>query len=463
MRLPESIETYGYFWVPDNPDNRLSGILRISETGKASLELFGSLRTPGSTPFDPPILQPTLILGVTAKKGAVTLVDCIVVKQGTTINVDVLSKSDVQVGWVFWGKHFASKDINLSAVSFSIEGLDEWFSLYYHPFSKGRTSRDDISISYTSPTPNPIAFQLPDDLTMSFHMRVGQSLSMFQQTLSTKMAVFLESGRMRSVSEFIELLRKIKSFLCLAFDRSVSFTAVAGYCNDPGDVPTPEDVIDIYSRLDAYDLQEQHFGPGQFLLQYQDVTDNIQAYVGKWLDGYEEYEPTFNLYFSVVANRYMHLEGRFLFLVQGIESLHRRSSSATHMPTEEFDNLLASLLENTPEERREWLSARLKYANELSLRSRIKEMMAPFTDLFGTAVDCQSFVNDVVNTRNYLTHYDDSIRVQAVTTPRELLELYYKLEGLVQLRLLALIGIEHEQIRKTVMQYPPLQRKLGIG
>ena len=132
------------------------------------------------------------------------------------------------------------------------------------------------------------------------------------------------------------------------------------------------------------------------------------------------------------------------------------------MPPEEFDSILASVLESTPKERREWLKARLRYANELSLRQRIRELISPFGALFGAENARESFVSAIVNTRNYFTHYDYSIRNEAVTDPIELLDLYSKLEGLLQLHLLELVGFEHEHITRIVSQYPPLREKLKV-
>ena len=132
------------------------------------------------------------------------------------------------------------------------------------------------------------------------------------------------------------------------------------------------------------------------------------------------------------------------------------------MPADEFNSLLDSILQSTPETRRSWVRERLRYANELSLRSRIGQMVAPFGDLFGEESERSAFVSRVVSTRNYLTHYDEGIKEQAVTDARELLRLHSKLEALVQLHLLRLLEIDYEDIRQMATRYPPLRQKLGI-
>ena len=176
----------------------------------------------------------------------------------------------------------------------------------------------------------------------------------------------------------------------------------------------------------------------------------------------EEYEPIFNLYFAVSSSRFMHLEGGFLFLVHGIESLHRRSSSETRMPVEEFNAAVETVLQGSPDALRCLVQEKLKYANEISLRKRIRQMIGQFNDLFGSKSTRNRFINRVVSTRNYLTHYDAAIKDEAVTDPEELLRLHFRLEALIQLHLLRLLGIDYAHIRKIAIRYPPLRRKLGI-
>ena len=89
-------------------------------------------------------------------------------------------------------------------------------------------------------------------------------------------------------------------------------------------------------------------------------------------------------------------------------------------------------------------------------------MITPFSDLFGTESARKAFISRVVSTRNYLTHYDEGIKAQAVTDPEGLFQLHLRLEALVQLHLLRLLGIDNDHIRHVATRYPPLRRKLGL-
>ena len=460
MQLPESIETHGYFWLAEKPDNRLTGVLRISEKGEASLEMFGAFESPHNRPLGQLTRERLHVLGVTDKAGPVTLIDCIVVQQQNVVNVELLSKSNLYIGCVFWGAHFDTEEVLFWGMTFSVEGLDEWFVFHHRPFSHDGDPTGLMSVTYNQP--EPIRFPISDDLNIGFHMVAGTESSLFEQAITTKMSISIQSSLRRSFSDFIQVLRKVKNFICLAFDRNVSFTSITGARWEPNAPYTPYDTVVIYGRFDPYDLRKENISVGNFLMSFDEIAHNIQEYLPRWLERYEEYEPTFNLYFAVSANRHMHLEGGFLFLIHGIESLHRRSSSETRMAEEEFSSLVDVVLKGTPDTWRSWIQERLKYANELSLRSRIRQMITPFNDLFGLETEREAFISRVVGTRNYLTHYDQGIKSQAVTDAEQLLRLRSKLEALVQLHLLRLLEIDHDHIRQMATQYPPLRSKLGI-
>ena len=464
MQIPESIETYGYFWPAAEPDKKLSGILSISEKGDASLEIFGAIDSPDSGSYWQPSGEGLRILGVTDKAGAVTLVDCFVLEENISRNFGIsglLSKFRLYGGGVFCGAHFGAEEINFSGVTFSVEGLDEWFYFHHRPFASAGVLAEPMSITYTPP--EGITFPIPDDFIISFNMGAGTKSGMFEESITAKMSIGIASSRPRSFDEFMQVLQRVKDFLCLAFDRTVSFTSIKGFQQEPNAPYAYHNTVDIYGHFDPYDLPKADISPGSFLIPFKDIAHKIQEYLPRWLEHYQEYEPTFNLYFTVTTNRYMHLEGGFLFLVHGMESLHRRSSSEMRMSEEEFNTLLDTILQSTPDQWKELVETNLNYANELSLQRRIRQMITPFKDLFGNESARSKFTNQVVKTRNYLTHYDPRIKNEAVTEPQELLQLHSKLEALVQLHLLQLLGIDDDHIIAMGTRYPPLKQKLGIA
>ena len=98
---------------------------------------------------------------------------------------------------------------------------------------------------------------------------------------------------------------------------------------------------------------------------------------------------------------------------------------------------------------------RLRGANELSLGARITQMITPFNDLFGSKSARKAFIWKVVSTRNYLTHYDQGSKNQAVTDPQELLKLHRKLEVCwCSCTCCSLLGIKHDPHQENGNQVP---------
>ena len=168
------------------------------------------------------------------------------------------------------------------------------------------------------------------------------------------------------------------------------------------------------------------------------------------------------MYFASTSGSSKFLEWKFLSLIQGIEVLHRRSSSETEMKRDEFEGIVHRIVEIVPKDRKGWIESRLTHANELSLRKRIKSLIEPWDDLYGNSQERRSFISKVVDTRNYLTHYDSKSSQSELTEGEDLWKLCMKLEALFQMHFLQLIGMDIDSIKSMVNENRTLRNKLGI-
>jgi len=202
-------------------------------------------------------------------------------------------------------------------------------------------------------------------------------------------------------------------------------------------------------------------GPFNVLLPFEMVETNLHKILSRWLKLYDKLEPALELFFSATTENHPYgFERRFLTLAQGLETLHRRSSTDTVMPKHEFENLIKELLKACRDKWKPWLKARLNYANELSLRQRMKELFSPYIHYFG-AVNVKTLIQDIVITRNYLTHFDKSLESSA----KEGVDLWMicqKLEALFQLNLLSRLGFTAEQIFSIEKNYYHFRQKLTM-
>lgn len=184
------------------------------------------------------------------------------------------------------------------------------------------------------------------------------------------------------------------------------------------------------------------------LFYYEDVASEIGAIFNIWLTSYRTIEPVFNLYFALIHRDDLYIENMFLNLVQGLETLHRRTTSNSTLPSIEHQERVKRILESVNVgEDKAWLEERLKYSNEPPLRRRIKDLIEPFKELFGNNRTRNSLISRITDTRNYFTHYDQSLIGKAAKDD-ELYELKEKLRMLFIMHILLLIGFPNEKISK---------------
>ena len=440
MRIPAPIETQGYFWLAGRQDNKVMGTLHIDESGESFLELLGSLQ---NDPREPRKLH---ILGAVEQGGPVTLTDCISTYTQRVLDSQVgeVTKSRIHVGTAFLGFQF-EKEIKFTDLEFSVEGLREWFFWSGSPIRITYEDLGNYSISYRRP--EPIEIHLDDDLKATFLRNATYSSEMFTSSVSIQPSIFLQSSHPRSFEDMIEIASRLKNFLSLAVDQPVTFTSLTGFTDaSPEWAP-----VRVYGKFEPYSLEKPRIDVGNLLFSFRDIAhNNIEDLLQNWLRSYDKFEPTFNLYFTVFSNRYMHLEARFLFLVHGLESLHRRSSEDTNIPQGEFEDLVEGILDRVPKDHKDLIRNSLKRANAFSLRKRLRLMISPFSELYGTKKEQEALIAKVVSTRNYYTHYGEDAESEAATDFRELALLYRTVDNLLKLHLLGLSGLEDSRIVKVV-------------
>ena len=165
-------------------------------------------------------------------------------------------------------------------------------------------------------------------------------------------------------------------------------------------------------------------------------------------------DPVYRLYLGTVYNPQMFLAQRFLNLVQALEAYHRRTTTTLDLPEDEHEKRMEAILGAVPEEYREWLEGKLQYSNELNLRKRIKHIFAEHPQTVDSVVGSSSkakkiFVNKVIDTRNYRTHFDESLKDRAARG-EELHRINDKLGHLMEMCLMAEIGFEDDEIKNAV-------------
>ena len=457
VRLSEPFEKSGYFWLPGKTENRLPGVLRIAETGQATLEVIGIF---GDTVAALNETSPALgrIVGVIESGDLVTLERCFY-KKGN-ISLGGISKSTIYANFVLSGVQYdEGEPITFSKFNFSVEGLDEWLMV---SGLRVEHNWDDRSVSIHFTPPKEIELQLPDGigLAFTFDWTLPGAPIVTEAKITQKAYISLTSESLRSIDDFLAVVFKINNFLCLATDEIVSLDSATAYSHKITRSMHEVPIKVYYQSIPLSEMKPKVQWHGM-LFRHRDIATQLEPILNNWLNNYETSEPAFNLYFASKSGAHRYLEGRFLSLAQGIETLHRRNSQKTLMVESEFNDLVAAVIKSCPRDKQECLKTKIEYANELPLRQRLRQMLEPFMELYGDSKQRKHFIGKVIDTRNYLTHYDARLSQQAAGG-EELWKLCMKLEGLFQLHFLRLIGLNGESINTLVKENHALRSKLEI-
>ena len=471
MRLAEPIETTGVFWLPDKPDVRLSGVLKVSESCEITIELAGIFEDPFATKGKTIALKslgredgdPERILGILDKGGPAILDHCMWQNIRYSWSSG-LSSSIVHAELVSVGVNHQLAEGLYTDVAFTIEGLDLWLSISGIETELDRPNKSGL-IRYR--VPEEISLNLSSDVTLEFRFGLSfPSVAEFrtEASLTQTVQAVVSVREPQSIEYFSAIGLKLCNFLTLALDEPVCLQSITGLLDrDADDNRTSHTPVKIYGRFPPWTEKKPRLRREDAVFRYPHVESQLEMILSKWFEIYEKYEPALDLYFASKTHSSLYLETRVLWVIQALEALHRRMSTETEMPSDEFQTLQKSIILSCPPEKQEWLNNRLRYANELSLRRRIRRLLHAFGHWFGAKRNRETLVDIVCDTRNYLTHYDEATTDNRATRPDELFKLLGKLEGLFQLHLLDLMSFESSFIDSIVQENRRLRGKLDVG
>lgn len=274
----------------------------------------------------------------------------------------------------------------------------------------------------------------------------------------------LASAEERELNNFISIAHKITTLLCFAIEKTVCLERVTATSDnirqDIGDGNSRPVPINIYYPSLPYSKDEPKIDWHRMLFRYGQIQNDAERIINNWIDAYDEIDPALNLYFSTKTGAQKYLDGKFLALAQGLETYHRKTSDEKLMDEAKFRELVKNIVYQCPKENQEWLEGRLKHGNEINLGRRIKSIIEPFKDVVGTSNERGKIIRSIVDTRNYLTHYDESLKPKAASG-KDLWSLCLKMEAFFQLHFLQVLGFTQEEIKSILENCHQLQQKLN--
>ena len=470
MAAPPSINDKfsleGFWWLPDNPDLRVAGVLAFNQNDGPVLTLTGTF-SPAKEAFGSELEDRPTIHGITKDGKAISLFDALQTSRkgglGQTAVHEVYDGHLLAVGL-----HFAAEDDPIFTKSYvSFEDIEEWLGHRFfnlHPDGDDGNWSLDINRSITRPLGRIDGISL--SVGSGFH--TDSSSTSFNVTANCYDKVAPDEPQ--SVGWHLTIASKIQSLASLCTGRHLPLRLL--FLDGPEIRYSKENTrpveVRVYASMIHPESQKtrKHEIP---MVRASDFPDPADQLFQKWFDSYDELSSALYLFLTALADRTMFINVRFSLAIQALEVFHRRNSPGAIISDEEHialqKALIAAIPEGTSRPMREKLKGALSFSNEPSLRQRLRALLKEVEEQFGEAPAGygKAFVSRLVDTRNYYTHYSPELEGKTL----EGADMHYAIRRIVLLLialLLVRIGLPTATVRESIdkhREYKQLWEKEG--
>lgn len=431
-------ENIGIWYLPSNPTEKLTATLTIDDDNTCKLKVahnFGGLSAMGVDEL--PVIHGTLSNGK-----EVTLINSIKTHEQwgfPGFPVSIWSCSLAIVGGIYNNV----SDILLSEIKATYEHLNFWLNKNPFKFDTSTTTNDSlvssVEINMNYKMPDVIKVESPN-FNIEFTYKVnssGDNYSKFEIN-QTELVKFTFKENVH-YEEAINTVNSFSDFLTLCIGKPVS-------CNDfiAKDIHGKDITLLFNSHKGNSEKVKSH----EIIIKFSYIEDSFETCIQKWDEKKELLEPIIH-YFVDAHEKGFYVPTSFLKIVQAVEAFSRRMRNNKIWSDEEFEAIkerLTSQIQNVEDKN---LIAGI-LSNEPRLRQRLNEILTEVNDIFNiSAKKRKSYIHKIVNTRNYFTHFDESLKSQIFDAiPMYYITKYLKL--VLRVLLLRELGINNELIKQRM-------------
>jgi hypothetical protein len=451
----ERFETTGRWWLPGRDSDQVAGTLRFEPDDQPTLQIVGTFRE--GHLFSAASEEIPIILGAADGK-AITLYQCHE-SQIRTVGFEE-PMSTYRARFAFIGTHVESTEAALfDAVAVGYSNLDHWARRSGMSFSLPKDGSVRLEIQY-SPL-DPLEITLGDGSKVSVLSEFStagdwiSSVSLHHRTL-----LGVKPPIAQSIDDYLNgICWYLQTLVTLGVGKPQAITCLkARHASEQGTHATSTEGERFETEV-LFAQYQRKDGPAphvlEMLFSLGDLGDALESTVSRWVSRGEELRPIYSLYFGTLFNPSMYVEQRFLSMVQAVESYHRRVYGGRYLDDVLFkrvyDALIAAIPPTNNEAFKSALKGRLKYHNELALRKRLQDLLEKHGELAAPVLPgSTAFVSEVVDTRNYLTHFDQALKTVAKTGSVELFNLTERLKVLLETCFLLELGLSSSIVKTMI-------------
>lgn len=472
LNLDESAEWAGLWWLPDDPDEQVPGVLRYEPEDGLVLSLIGAFEdrmmsnpSPGVVAVHEGHRMWDVIHGV-AEQREITLLACVPNSSKRTFGARVKSpdKQTVSARTALVGAHVSGEDdAAFSVAEVSVEDLGLWAaSSVFEGFLGAPDGKPDgsgrISVKPSeaqSVVVDGTEFRLSHRHTLPFFdQRKGETVGRMRDTAFVRIVPtdpFSLTGALGAASLVQDLIslatHRAAGVIWLRLQLAEADSAAR---SDRPSLRRNADVLYTPSVLGKHDAK----AVDHHRVFFTCASFPFEEVVPRWCEAHGRLQVAINMIMGLRYAPARYVENNLLTAVGAAEVLHRGLGiDERPMPADEFKPMREAMLTHVPEDHRERFKGAIR--NDPTLRDRLYALAArPDGEAVGLLMpDVDRWARRTTQARNDLAHkgrtphhsIEELIAVVEVTT------------AVVILNVLHELGLPPERQREIVQEHPQLR------
>lgn len=397
------LREHGLFWWCDEtigpgeyfPKNHVPGVLEIDDGGKAFLNLEGALsrgddimRVFLSKLNSEQRLLP--IQGILKESARYVLLPAPYQNGGKASHMGLSHENFASSTCLVSPEIISAKPEKVYGFETLLDNLDDWIGRNSIRLAKTKTS---FKASYRAPLKSKykltdFTIEIGHDLEAPFAPSIAREINLREHTRITVRTrrgndyAWLEESH-RSLADLLTLLTGTQVYL--AWPR----IKLRG----------KKDCTYYYSRASGV---TKKLSRHEHTLPLSIISADFGKIYESWHYKRQLYGPGLYLFLSVMREQKTYIENKFVNLIWGLESLHRKTATAN--VNDKIQKKVSDIIEAVPRKHKRWLSSRLENAAEPSLKERLLNLFNDLPIVFD-AKELDSFCAQCAGRRNDISHF----------------------------------------------------------
>lgn len=394
----DNLEYKGHWWLPENPDRKVAGILTFSQQNNGKLELIGSFQDVFDKDFNDDSKY-SVILGQTTDGKLITLKDCL--QTNYSFSMELTQETTFLVHFIYSDIHITDEDdfkFNKTQAKFTY--LYDWVGV--SGITRNFETAKKFQFTYTIPEDISIATE-DGKIEITFGVNIKSHYDF--ANLNEQTSIFIECNQGKDLYEISQnYLFPLQSLISLGTTKPNFVEELYVF-----HVDFPKEPIKVYYSQHFYKpkVKDYLYSP-DMLFTLGDIYEDLEVIINKWIALTKEIDSVLHLLNRVRIASDMFLELKFLSIAQAIETYHRTRRVNNYLPKDEHQKRVDQILRYLPKKYKELVRQKISN-NEKSLLLRLEELSNEKAEIMNPiAHDLEKFTKKVRDSRNYYTHYGKS-------------------------------------------------------